>query len=388
MSEDPTTRAAIPTIATARPHDPPGLLMRAVWFVFIGWWLSAVAIGVAYFLCAIIIGMPLGFMIFNALPWILTLRPRTDRIGTEVHDGVAYTTGGTADQLPLWIRAVWFIFVGWWLGAIYMTFAWSLCVLIVTLPDRAVAVQPDRRGHDPAALLMRGEDDRPDRALPPRAGRESLGQRAERQRPRAPPRRAVRRVTILLQNISLARARSTAARARGRGGHRHRPPGAGLPGHRGQGRPDPRATAWVAGGPATASSIGPPFEQAADSHHSLVAKLKELPDWQAGLDPIAGHAVAFPNVDLASLDAKILMGTDADPELILDKAILAPGPAAQPRSCATGSIAASSCGTAGRSGRPGRRASSSCQAMMTSPLELRIAASVRDRRRQPRGRAR
>ena len=134
MSEDPTTRAAIPTIATARPHDPPGLLVRAVWFIFIGWWLSAVAVGVAYFLSAIIIGIPLGFMLFNQLPLILTLRPRTDRIVTEVHDGVAYTTGGTANQLPLWIRAVWFILVGWWLGAFYITFAWALCVLIVTLP--------------------------------------------------------------------------------------------------------------------------------------------------------------------------------------------------------------------------------------------------------------
>jgi hypothetical protein len=69
-----------------------------------------------------------------------------------------------------------------------------------------------------------------------------------------------------------------------------------------------------------------PFQQAADSHHSLVAKLKEHPAWQAGLEPIAGHAVAFPNVDLASLDAKILMGTDTDPELILDKTLLSPDP--------------------------------------------------------------
>ena len=80
---------------------------------------------------------------------------------------------------------------------------------------------------------------------------------------------------------------------------------------------------WWAGGAQLDRS---PFQQAADSHHSLVAKLTELPDWEAGLDPIAGHAVAFPNVDLASLDAKILLGTDADPELILDRALLAPDP--------------------------------------------------------------
>ena len=63
----------------------------------------------------IIIGLPIGFMIFNQLPLILTLRPRSQ----------GYVADGTVEQLPLWIRAIWFIFVGWWLGAIYMTVAWS-----------------------------------------------------------------------------------------------------------------------------------------------------------------------------------------------------------------------------------------------------------------------
>ena len=118
----------------APPRPGPGLLIRALWFLFIGWWLSAAAIGLAYFLCVTIIGLPIAFIIFNQLPLILTLRPRTDRIVTEVRDGVAYTTGGSADQLPLWIRAVWFVLVGWWLGAFYISLAWALCVLIVTLP--------------------------------------------------------------------------------------------------------------------------------------------------------------------------------------------------------------------------------------------------------------
>ena len=81
---------------------------------------------------------------------------------------------------------------------------------------------------------------------------------------------------------------------------------------------------WWAGGRALDR---PPFQQAADSHHSLVAKLTELPTWPAGLDPIVGHAVAFPNTELASLGVKmLLLGPDADPELILDKSYLAPDP--------------------------------------------------------------
>jgi hypothetical protein len=70
MTDDSTNRAAIPTIATARPHDPPSFLLpRAVWFIFIGWWLSAVVVGVAYFLCAIIIGIPLGSCSSTSRRW-------------------------------------------------------------------------------------------------------------------------------------------------------------------------------------------------------------------------------------------------------------------------------------------------------------------------------
>ncbi len=109
---------------SAPPDRSPSLLIRAIWFIFIGWWLSAVAIGVAYFLCAIIIGIPLAFMIFNQLPLIITLRPRSPGLVAD----------GTEEQLPLWLRAVWFVFIGWWLGALYLTVAWGLCVIIIGLP--------------------------------------------------------------------------------------------------------------------------------------------------------------------------------------------------------------------------------------------------------------
>ncbi|MEX0630173.1 MAG: YccF domain-containing protein [Chloroflexota bacterium] len=112
----------------------PGFFVRTIWFIFVGWWLSGLAIVAAYFLCVIIIGLPLGFMIFNRLPVILTLRPRTDSHTIEIRDGVTYVTGGTVEQYPLWARALWFVFVGWWVGAIYLGVAWLLCVIIITLP--------------------------------------------------------------------------------------------------------------------------------------------------------------------------------------------------------------------------------------------------------------
>ena len=120
----PPTRspASRPSPIRARRGEP-GFLIRAVWFIFIGWWLSALAISVAYFLCAIIIGLPLG---------IHALQPAAG----DPDPSTASTdfTGASPEQHPLWIRAVWFLLVGWWLGAFYLSIAWGLCVILIGLP--------------------------------------------------------------------------------------------------------------------------------------------------------------------------------------------------------------------------------------------------------------
>jgi uncharacterized membrane protein YccF (DUF307 family) len=128
-----TAALAPPVVVVSRPAGP-GLLLRAAWFLLVGWWLSSVAIGVAYVCCLTIIGLPLGFIIFNRLPVILTLRPRTDVQVAQVVNGVTYVGGGSVAQLPILVRGIWFVLVGWWLGAVYMAVAWFLCVILITLP--------------------------------------------------------------------------------------------------------------------------------------------------------------------------------------------------------------------------------------------------------------
>jgi hypothetical protein len=49
-------------------------VVRAVYFVFIGWWASLVWCVLAQLLCMTIIGLPLGLMMFNRLPEVMTLR--------------------------------------------------------------------------------------------------------------------------------------------------------------------------------------------------------------------------------------------------------------------------------------------------------------------------
>lgn len=77
---------------------------------------------------------------------------------------------------------------------------------------------------------------------------------------------------------------------------------------------------WHLGGRSLPQS---PFEQASQSQHVLHDKLMDLPDWPTGLDPLTGHAVAFPDVDLASLPrGHALLGLDAPTDLVLDAAAL------------------------------------------------------------------
>ena len=65
-----------------------------------------------------------------------------------------------------------------------------------------------------------------------------------------------------------------------------------------------------------------PFEQASKSKHFLRAKIVDLPDWpSADRKPRAGHAVAFPEVDLESLPrghSLLGLGADAPTDLVLD----------------------------------------------------------------------
>jgi AAA domain/UvrD-like helicase C-terminal domain/Nuclease-related domain len=62
-----------------------------------------------------------------------------------------------------------------------------------------------------------------------------------------------------------------------------------------------------------------PFTQAKDSKHQLVRKLAEMADWPPRTEPRAGHAIALPDVDLASLPrGHVLLGADAPRELVLD----------------------------------------------------------------------
>jgi hypothetical protein len=66
-----------PPVEPVETKTGPGLLVRAVWFVFVGWWLSAIVSAIAWVALVTIIGIPLGIWLINRIPTVITLRPRT-----------------------------------------------------------------------------------------------------------------------------------------------------------------------------------------------------------------------------------------------------------------------------------------------------------------------
>ena len=112
----------------------PSMLVRAVWYVFIGWWLTGIVIAVGYFAALTIIGLPIAFYLFNRIPIFLTLRPRTTTYAVEQRGGMTWYRERHIDQRPMLERALWFVLVGWWLGAIWMSVAYGLCLILIGIP--------------------------------------------------------------------------------------------------------------------------------------------------------------------------------------------------------------------------------------------------------------
>ena len=105
----------------------PGCLIQLVWFGFVGWWLGAVWVVVAWLLMLTIIGLPIGAAMLNNVPQIIALRGRrvVEVSSTGVRD---------APEINFFIRALYFLVIGWWFSAIWMVLAYLLCLSIIGLP--------------------------------------------------------------------------------------------------------------------------------------------------------------------------------------------------------------------------------------------------------------
>ena len=100
------------------------LLVRALWFLAVGWWATPVVVNTAWLLNATIVLLPLGIKLINLVPTVLTLAEPRSLEEPESGRG----------QRSLVVRGVYFLLVGWWLSFIWANVAAALAASVIGLP--------------------------------------------------------------------------------------------------------------------------------------------------------------------------------------------------------------------------------------------------------------
>jgi uncharacterized membrane protein YccF (DUF307 family) len=110
--------------------ESPSLLVRAAWFIFVGSWLTGVALTAAWMLNLTIIGLPAGIKIINRVPYLLTLKQsessETGRSADNLGDG--------SETPSFAVRGAYFIFVGWWASGLLMGVAYLSSLTVIGIP--------------------------------------------------------------------------------------------------------------------------------------------------------------------------------------------------------------------------------------------------------------
>jgi uncharacterized membrane protein YccF (DUF307 family) len=122
--------------STAIVRNPgPPFVVRAAWYLMVGWWLAGIVLTAAWFLALTIIGLPLAFYLVNRIPTVLTLRPRREAYMVVTGaDGVVRHRPVAVEQVSLAVRLAYFVVIGWWLSAIYMAVSYVLFLTVIGIP--------------------------------------------------------------------------------------------------------------------------------------------------------------------------------------------------------------------------------------------------------------
>ncbi len=104
----------------------PGLLIRILYFFFVGLWLGGIWTTVAWILVVSVIGLPIGLIMLNRIPQVMTLKPvRTNRYMENIN-GKWVMRENKTPQAGFLARALYFILIGWWFSALWLLAAWAI----------------------------------------------------------------------------------------------------------------------------------------------------------------------------------------------------------------------------------------------------------------------
>lgn len=108
-------------------------VLRAIWFLVVGWWLSGVFILLGYLSMILIVTAPLGFWFLNRVPQAQTLRMRTSDLIITEREGTTYVREMTQSQRPWYLRLL-YLPIGLVVGLFWLTLAWLVSLPVITLP--------------------------------------------------------------------------------------------------------------------------------------------------------------------------------------------------------------------------------------------------------------
>jgi uncharacterized membrane protein YccF (DUF307 family) len=132
---------ASPVVVIHHKSSGPNALVRIIWFLFVGLWLGLLCTVVGWLLCVAVITLPIGLLMLNRLPAIMTLRPATSTLQVTVAGNVTtVNTSVCARQHSFIVRAVFFLVVGWWASAIWLVAAW--CLVAFSVPTLGLTLAP------------------------------------------------------------------------------------------------------------------------------------------------------------------------------------------------------------------------------------------------------
>jgi len=100
------------------------ILVRVLWFVFVGWWATPIVVNTAWLLNVTVVLLPIGIKLINLVPTVLTLAEPRSLSEPESARG----------QRSLAVRAIYFVFVGWWISLLWANVASFLAITVVGLP--------------------------------------------------------------------------------------------------------------------------------------------------------------------------------------------------------------------------------------------------------------
>src|SRR6266496_2263918 len=110
------TMQSQPIIVTR--NDGASLLVRAIYFIVIGWWLSGIWAAIAWLLSVSL----------NRLPLVVTLKPSPRNLMVTPSGQLLEMN---VRQRPFLLRAIYFLLIGWWFSALWIIVAWALHASII-----------------------------------------------------------------------------------------------------------------------------------------------------------------------------------------------------------------------------------------------------------------